>query len=505
MIYKIHRLCRDTKTIERLKKEEKKFNLPKTEYVTGIDLFTFINNILKDCKEDYALICHDDVILPLNINNQVQECINEANNFFGNSNWAIIGNAGVEYLNKRVLLHLKDCNIKIITPKTPKPRLVESVDGNAMLLNLKNIREKKINLPKNLSGFHLYDLILSLEAYKKGLVCAVSSRLYLTHLSGGNREMFTEIAKEKQFQDYFRDNYSNNVITSINGDIHIQREAKNKKQKRIEDIISNTVLNIFKNKEYNLHLIINTNQKEILSKKLSDSIQEFKENLNPKVKVYAHNVNSKDSLEKIVNEIKNNINTYVFFLNDNSILIPEFGKHLQYLFSNSNVIVGDTIIQNSTQETESERRSSSDLNNVFAETTEIPIHSTIYNVSLLKNFIKEFDIDRFNDYFLLLYSLMYETYKTYSLPFVSIPKSSYELIGDTSYERTTIISELINKNILPENYYNFFYAKDREKEEILNCYYLGYEEFNSFKKGLIWRMLMKYRKVKKLIKEKISF
>ena len=83
MIYKIHRLCRDTKTIEKLKKEEKKFNLPKTEYVTGIDLFTFINYITRDCKEDYALICHDDVILPLNISEKVELCIKSANDFLG--------------------------------------------------------------------------------------------------------------------------------------------------------------------------------------------------------------------------------------------------------------------------------------------------------------------------------------------------------------------------------------------------------------------------------------
>jgi hypothetical protein len=501
MTYKIHRLCRDTKTIERLKKEEKEFNLPETEYVTGIDLFTFINNILRDCKEDYALICHDDVILPLNINNQVQQCINEADIFFGNSNWGIIGNAGIEYLNKRVLLHLKDCNIKIITPLTPKPQLVESVDGNAMLLNLKNMREKIINLPENLSGFHLYDLILSFEAYKKGLVCAVSSRLYLTHLSGGNREMFTKVAKEKQFQDYFKDNYSNNVITSINGDIQIQREGTNKKQKSIEDIIFDTVLNIFKNKEYHLHLIISTDKKEIINKKLSDSIQEFKGNLNSNVNVYKHNVSSKDSLGKIINDIKNDINTFVFFLNENSTLVPEFGKYLQYFFSNSGIIVGDTIIQNSTQETEIERISSSNLNNAFTGTTKIPIHSTIYNISLLKDFIKEFDIDKFNDYFLLLYSLIIETYKTYSLPFVSIPESSYNLFENTSYKKTTIMSELINRDILPENYYNLFNAKDREKEEILYYCYSNHGNFNSFKKSLIQKSLQKFRKIINLFRK----
>ena len=67
MRYEIYRLCRDKERIEKLKREEKQYSLPQTKYLTGIDMFVFINSIIQKCPYDYALLCHDDVILPINI------------------------------------------------------------------------------------------------------------------------------------------------------------------------------------------------------------------------------------------------------------------------------------------------------------------------------------------------------------------------------------------------------------------------------------------------------
>lgn len=48
MNYQIYRLCRDNERIESLRREEKEFSLPPTEYVTGIDMYTFINDVTLD-------------------------------------------------------------------------------------------------------------------------------------------------------------------------------------------------------------------------------------------------------------------------------------------------------------------------------------------------------------------------------------------------------------------------------------------------------------------------
>jgi len=303
MEFKIHRLCRDNDTIRRLKKEEKEYNLPHTEYVTGIDLFTFINNIINNCTDDYALIVHDDVILPINISDNVKECIK--------------------------------------------------------------------------------------------------------------------------------------------------------------------------------------------------SIKIFEKNLNHNVSLYLHKVTFKDSLKDIILNIKDEDSSFVLILENEGEILPEFAKYLQLMFSNSNLLIGDTVIYKESYKIEKTRVLSSSIDNCLSGTTKIPIHSAIYNLSILKSFIKEFDDENlYNSYFILMYSLMYETPKSYPLPFISIPNSVYHTIKDPSYEKTTIMSELINRDFLPESYYNFFMKKNKEKEEILNYYYPDFEEFNAFKKGLIWKTLEKYRKIK---------
>lgn len=497
MEFKIHRLCRDNNTIRRLKKEEKEYNLPQTEYVTGIDLFTFINNIIDNCTDDYALIVHDDVILPMNISDNVKECIKSANDFLGKDNWGVIGNAGVEVFTKKVLLYLTDPNIKMIVPRKERPQLVESVDGNIMLLNLKNMKEKNVLLPRNLSGYHLYDLILSFESQRKGLACAVSSSLYLTHLSGGNREAFTKITKEEQFQNYFRFNYSNKIITSINGPINIETDNTSRERKSIEDIIDQNILSIFSDKKFNLHLIVKLKKDKDINKNLFNSIKIFEKNLNHNISLYLHKVTFKDSLKNIILNIKDEDSSFVLILGNEGEILPEFAKYLQLMFSNSNLLIGDTVIYKESYKIEKTRVLSSSIDNCFSGTTKIPIHSAIYNLSILKSFVKEFDDENlYNSYFILMYSLMYETPKSYPLPFISVPNSVYHTIKDPSYEKTTIMSELINRDFLPESYYNFFMKKNKEKEEILNYYYPDFEEFNAFKKGLIWKTLEKYRQIK---------
>jgi hypothetical protein len=101
-----------------------------------------------------------------------------------------------------------------------------------------------------------------------------------------------------------------------------------------------------------------------------------------------------------------------------------------------------------------------------------------------------------------MYSLSYERQKIYPIPFVMIPEPATSFPPKCSYERATVLSELSSKNILPENHFNPLRLKDEEKQNILNYCCAGFEEFNGFKKGLIWRTLEKYRRLKKYLKEK---
>lgn len=226
MKYSIYRLCRNKETVKRLKENDKTYSLPKAVYLSGMDLYSFINKIIKECPTDYALLCHDDVILPQNIDDNLKNCIVSSDNAFGSTNWAVVGNAGLEVISKKTRTFISDPHTKILPPFTRTPIMVESVDGNTMLLNLKNIRKNNVYLPPFLSGYHLYDVILCMESYKKGLICAISSWLYVIHNSPGNYADFQKMVITSQYQKYFSESFSNHIITTINSEIQIKREYK---------------------------------------------------------------------------------------------------------------------------------------------------------------------------------------------------------------------------------------------------------------------------------------
>jgi len=543
MIYKIHRLCRDTKTIEKLKEEEKKFNLPKTEYVTGIDLFTFINYIIRDCKEDYALICHDDVILPLNISENVELCIKSANDFLGEDKWGMIGNAGIEVFTKRVLLHLSDPNIRTITPPTYKPQLAESIDGNIMLLNLKNIRSKKIRLPKNLKGFHLYDLILSLEIQKKGLVCAISSLLYVTHLSGGSRDSFSRITNNKLFQNYFAKNFSNNTISTINGEITIKNHVEKSKLPQIEELVMKNALQLFKTGQFRLYFLIYLNKKSKKFIRLLNSIHQFQQQLPEQVHLYVR-VGIDDNnkilrnfieilkqneyktlditivalsnrnrfLQEIIEELSNSQNSFISVLSYDSFLLPDFAHYLQYALSTSKIVLAQTNIYKTNSENKRKDFGSLNLKNktktldvdlLYSGRPNISTNSLILNLELAKGILQEdaFVPHGLENYFLFLLSSKYETYKYFPIPFIGTTHSINTKDSSFLYDYTSLMAQITQKNIISSNLFNFIMAENDRLQFILDQ---SIAEFAGFKEGLIWKSLIKYRQIRSWIKKFFS-
>lgn len=524
MKYKIYRLCRNEETIQKLVKEENLYKLPESEYVTGIDLYQFINNIIENCEDDYALLLHDDVIVPININERVERCIKESNEYLGNNNWAVIGNAGIEILTKNVLHHLIDPDIHIIIPRTEHPQIVESVDGNTMLINLKNIRERAISLPKDLSGFHLYDIILCAESAKKGLVCAVSSQLYVKHLSGGNKKKFVEVSKEEQFLNYFKQNFGNKVITTINGNIITNADSKSNK-KRLEDIVDKNVFTIFKDKSFDLHLVINITSESNNVFLLLDSIRKFRKELNPKIKLYIHLKNNNDSVLKeiknkfpdlqidIENFPKNNKvaknktkdeRAFVYVLDSDSSLVSGFAKYLQYFLSNSKIIVGDTILIKKGNKSSSKSIAhieASNVNKIYSGIDRLPFASAIYHLPLYKKVTNKTNFIEANlkDYAFLFCSLKYEECKDYPIPFVKVPYKSNKSSIDYDYRKTTLMADLIDLNIMPRSFYKFYLNREIQLLEVIES---SKAEFEGFKNGYIWKILKKYREIKRFFRNK---
>jgi len=101
------------------------------------------NNLgLKQVKTDYAIILNPDVILE---KNTIQEIINESINI---ESFAILAPMSDDHRFPNYKLNKKD----FVDIKENKPFKVKSVDGYAMVLNL-----KKINQIKNFENYNYFD------------------------------------------------------------------------------------------------------------------------------------------------------------------------------------------------------------------------------------------------------------------------------------------------------------------------------------------------------------
>lgn len=551
MQFKIFRLCRDQARIEKLKEEEKLYSLPKTKYVTGVDLYTFLNNIINTTKEDYALVCHDDVILPKQIKENIEKCVNSMDAYVGKESWGIMSNAGVEVLTKDVYTYISDPHTLLLPPKTDRPRLVESIDGNTMLLNIKNLKKKNVSLPKGITGFHLYDLILCLEIHKVGLVCGISSDLYVKHLSGGNYQDFINFSQKKNIQEYFRNSFSNKLITTINGDIKVR--MKKEGERSIESVIEKNIKNIFEKKDIVLNILTLTNSENTNFDKFLNSINNLNNSTNnnisihlyvgetfrdttkleaikkeyPKLTVHFIDIEennegfSKNNIKLLLQEIPEEENSFLWFVNHENCISPSISKYLQFVLFDSKIIIGNTL-----------EHSKEIFSELYTKGNVKSYHSTIYATTFFKELFNKYateEIPPLPPLFLLASAK--EIIYSYPIPFVEVLPNEKE----DFYEYTSVITNVINNYIIQHNIYNLtnptlFQNKDlnreirerkkeiketkrilqqvlKENERVYNenknledkiaKLQPEVEEFRAFKEGAIWKGLETYRKIKR--------
>lgn len=483
MNYQTYRLCRDNQRIKNLQKKEKEFSLPQTEYVTGVDMYTFINDIILNCKKDYALLCHDDVILPITIEKHIIKCIKSVDDYLGEENWAVVGNAGIEILTKKVLHYLTDPDIKIIPPYTEYPELVESVDGNMMLLNIKNLRKKGVLLPKDLSGFHLYDVILCLEAQRKDLLCAVSSHLFVSHLSGGNRQAFVDSWNTEMFQKYFSDRFSNKIISSLNGEIVIN-DVQTADKLNLEEKIQENVYRVFSKETYKLN---------IFSEEFSPSVESIIKQ-NPSIKSYIG-----ENIKKLIEGIKDD-SSFSIILRKGDSLSTVFLPYLPYMLSTRNTIVGDT---NMISQTENNIEKAEEMINLYTGKRDKQLNFVIYQTSILKKVLETIPLEKstFNDFEIFFEASKYSTYKTFPILFGKRQYNNDDY-NITRYGFTTMLSEITNRNSLNRNFYNLYRNSTEELERKIHLMGSEYNRYMQFKNSRFWKLLSPIRKLYSILKRK---
>lgn len=182
-------------------------------------LFDFLQIII-DGEEDYALFVHDDVYLPRQINENIENLINKLNSEW--PNWGLCGNAGI--VTPEAANGSRICRF-IFDPYAGNNFFghiipAETIDGNSILLNCRALRKAGVKLPK-FNGFQGYDISLSIETIDAGLAVLVAPQLACYHLSSGNLDHFNDVCKSKDFLSYLSNKIFNRSILTINGTIDL--------------------------------------------------------------------------------------------------------------------------------------------------------------------------------------------------------------------------------------------------------------------------------------------
>jgi hypothetical protein len=476
----LYRLCRDEKTKERLIKEQTKYDLPKSELVVGGDLFDLFRNIISRCDKDYALVLHDDVVVPENFFTRIRETIDRCDEHLGSDNWGVVGNSGVEFLSRKAVRFTQDPHSVIIPTSARSPRIVTHLDGNTLLLNLKNIREKDLSIPDYLEGFHLYDLVLVSEAYKAGLVCAVDRGLYVIHKSPGNQKAFNEALSNENIIKYFSENFVNHYFYTINGVFHLDRKdykylsrPEEGDEKDFYDLVMQVVeKNHMDTSKKKLSLVVRMHTVDIMPKhkRLLDSIQMLVNNGSEYFDfelIISGNLIGREKLESYVNELMRDYeeinwrfiyaedtdeyyprvaglveafkdinqedNSFVWVIDQDDFVFPTDIDKLWLLLNDKDILVGDSYVFDEAWEDDGDIsvpakseflriEHSSNYSKALSGNNYVPICSVIYPIAVLKKVIRTFALegDYFEDYALFVYSLYFANVRAYPIKLAGI-------------------------------------------------------------------------------------
>lgn len=505
-------LCRDDKTKDKLEYEMETYGFQDINLVTGLDYFTFLDKIIVDSRYDFALVCHDDVVMPINMAERARIAIENANNQFGAGKWGVLGNAGVEYLSNKTVTFIRDPHTALI-PYRSKPLPVVSIDGNTLLLNLKALKEKSVRMPEELSGFHLYDMSLLIECYRKGLVCAIDPELFVFHKSGGNQEAFDHEVKHGKFPEYWRKLFINNSVLTINGPISIETsldylkrdssdtrkdfynlvsellyEARGNKNKKTIFVITRTQLNrlnflrrfldscriatAINSGEVALRILLAANNLDISDEEAENTLSKLtKEYHDLDIDYIIVRQGSKQyprvaSINEAIKRIPTHTDCYVWIVDDDDFILPDTIKKLPQLLDTDTILVGnaacfeevweDNGVSIPIQSTVKPDFYHTEMyyKGIFGDNF-VPVSAVIYPLEIIQKVFASYKLegDYYEDYAILLLAQCFANVKHYPILLVGISHHGDNTIlakdrVHWDYSLTTFVSEIVNKGVI---------------------------------------------------------
>lgn len=547
----IYRLCRDKETKAEMRRQTKEYNLPQTELLMKYDYFKFLTKIIKECPENFALVCHDDIVLPIDIELRAQKAVANADKFYGSENWAVIGNSGIEMYTDEIIRYIKDPHTSVIPNKSIIPHVATHVDGNVMLLNIGNLRRELVKMPPEMTGFHLYDLILVVESYKKGLLSLVDSELYVIHKSKGNQIDFDRAKEGKSFQNYWKNSFINHSIKTINGDVYFNQNysylEKNKLDKRIDyyqcvkeahlksqqgnkqkKIIYIGIRSTFDRIPRLLRLLdtVYMLQSTVLDKAeikvivAANNLEYDKftqnkpkiENYNPDLDIDCVYVKPEEgtfprvsALKEITNRVQNNSLSYVWFVDDDDFVIPVHFEIIPELLNEKMIFIGDSLVFKEKWDEKSEANvpvksiykdilKGREYYKILTGDNFIPICSIIYPVGTLKPIFQEHSLigDYYEDYIILLLAQKGSEVRSYPFSIAGISYhgenvSTLKNRQHWDYSYVSFMSEIVNSAYMPAIFNKFMEKVNLSNDDP------AFIEFRGFTQGKIWKYLQIYR------------
>lgn len=213
--------CRSEKYADRWLGQQKVHKEAQINIRTGnISYYQFIREVMVNAHGDYILVCQDDIWLGKGFFARANALIEELNTTY--PNWGVASNHGTCIHGTHTYHYLR---APLKGPeKSAFPKLVAAVGPNIQLINLKALRERKVELPE-IKGFQGYDVLLSLICLKAGLLNIADHRLFVYHESSGNKKSFQTVVQSKPYQEALQSLYINHAFPSVYGTVIVDKDA----------------------------------------------------------------------------------------------------------------------------------------------------------------------------------------------------------------------------------------------------------------------------------------
>ncbi len=517
----LYRFIRDENLRSKILEWSDKYGFGPINVLKGHNFYSLLNDVIDNCPDEYALISCNDLIWPMGLGFALDGATGGADREFGPEKWGVIGNCGIEYFSQKPLRYLRNVSSTVIPCSSAKPRPATFLDPNTLLLNISNLRRLGIRLPASLQGVHLHALALIMECYKKGLVSAVDSHLYVMDLAEFDHPQFRKEYSGAEFGNYVSQSFINKTIKTNHGPVNLSNTidylTDPRKDKRLDyyGLIDKVVQNTYIERPKKIVTVVTRTMLGRMNQlfRLLDSIriaalccgdrlvlkvvlavnnadpQTREANIETLLSKYADldisvSDSANDKQYPRVYAMKNALSlirddsSFVWFVDDDDFIYPEAIQHLPAFLSDDSIFIGDSAIfeekweEGKTFPVKSKRvgtYKTDQYHECIMGDNKIPVCSIIYPVAVIKQIFEKFRFlgDYTEDY--ALYLVASCSCEIVSIPMliagISFHGANTILEKDRTHwhhSYTAFISEIVEKKVIPSWVCRFAREKSSE-------------------------------------------